>query len=75
MNSIPSSYELETRAADERRRLDSSFHELKNRMKEKLDLRRNAEDFARQHTAEASTVAAVLGLILGYNAAGMFTRH
>lgn len=75
MNPNPSSYELETKAADERRRLDSSFHELKDRVKEKLDFKRSAQDYARDHLREGSGVAIVLGLILGYSAAGMFTRH
>ena len=75
MNPNPSSYELETRAADERRRLDSSFHELKDRVKQKLDVKRNAREFAREYVTEASGMAAVLGLLLGYGAAGFFTRH
>jgi ElaB/YqjD/DUF883 family membrane-anchored ribosome-binding protein len=75
MNSNPSSYELETKAADERRRLDSSFHELKDRVKEKLDVKRTAQDYARGHAAQGSGVAVILGLILGYGAAGMFTQH
>ena len=75
MNPSPSSYELETRAADERRRLDCSFHELKDRVKEKLDVKKNGENFAREHTAEGSGIAAVLGLLLGYSAAGLFTKH
>lgn len=75
MNSNPSSYELETKAADERRRLDSSFHELKDRVKEKLDLKRAAQDYAREHIREGSGLAVMLGLVLGYSAAGIFTRH
>lgn len=75
MNPNPSSYELETKAADERRRLDSSFHELKDRVREKLDLKRTAQDYARDHIREGSGLAVMLGLLLGYSAAGMFTRH
>ena len=75
MNSNPSSYELETKAADERRRLDSSFHELKDRVKEKLDFKRAAQDYAREHVREGSGLAVMLGILLGYSAAGMFTRH
>ncbi len=70
-----SSYELETRAADERRRLDSSFHELQNRVREKLDVKNNAQQFARQHVRAASGIAAVVGVMLGYSMAGVFTRH
>ena len=75
MNQNLSSYELETRAADQRRRLDCSFHELKDRVKEKLDLKRNVQDFARDHIREGSGIVAVLGLLLGYATSGLFTKH
>ncbi len=75
MSSNPSSYELETKAADERRRLDSSFHELKDRVKQKLDFKRTAQDYAKEHVREGSGLAVLLGLAFGYSVAGMFTRH
>lgn len=61
---------LEVRAADERRRLQSSVDELRSRVKERLDLKR----MARQYLPVASAVAALLGLGVGYSVAGIFTR-
>ena len=62
---------LEVRAADERRRLQSSVDELRSRVKERLDLKR----MARQYLPVASAVAALLGLGVGYSVAGIFTRR
>jgi hypothetical protein len=61
---------LEIRAADQRRRLHSSVHELKDRVREKLDVKRNIS----HHVLLASAVAGGLSLALGYGFAGMFTR-
>jgi hypothetical protein len=70
MNTVPSP-DLELRAADERRRLHSSVVELKSRVRETLDVKRNA----RKHVMLGSGIAAFLSLILGYGFAGIFTRH
>lgn len=70
MSTIPSS-DLELRAADERRRLHSSVVELKSRVRETLDVKRNA----RKHVLLGSGIAALLSLILGYGFAGIFTRR
>ncbi len=70
MSTIPSS-DLELRAADERRRLHSSVVELKSRVRETLDVKRNA----RKHVLLGSGIAASLSLILGYGFAGIFTRR
>jgi hypothetical protein len=56
------SYDLELRAADERRRLHESVEELRCQLKDKLDVRNNA----REHLGFACTVTAVLGLAAGY---------
>lgn len=69
MSTAPT-YTLEVRAADERRRLQSSVAELKSRVREKLDVRRTA----RQHLPALSAVAGLLGLALGYSFTGIFTR-
>jgi hypothetical protein len=61
---------LEVRASDVRRRLQSSFEELRWRLRERMDLKRNA----RQYAPAASAVAALLGLAMGYSLAGIFTR-
>lgn len=64
---------LEQRAADQRRRLHDSVTELRLTMKDRLDIRRNAQDYARRHLAPAAAVAAVLGLAVGWTAGGIFT--
>ena len=64
-------YTLELRAADQRRRLHSSVTELRAKMQEKLDVKRNA----RQYLVPASAAGALLGLLFGYGMTGMFTRH
>lgn len=63
--------DLEVRAADERRRLHSSVVELKDRMRERLDVKRNA----REYVGVASATAGILAMLVGYGFAGMFTRH
>jgi hypothetical protein len=64
---------LEQRAADERRRLHDSVAELRLTMKDKLDVRRNAEDYARRHLTQAGAAAAIIGLIFGWAFGGIFT--
>jgi hypothetical protein len=71
MNGTIPSYELEIRAADERKRLHSSVEELKSCMHTKLDLRRNA----RQYVAIATVAAAVVGLVSGYGFASVFSHR
>ena len=70
MSSVPS-YTLEMKAADQRRRLHSSVVELRSKVREKLDVKRTA----RQYVPIASGAAALFGMLLGYGAAGMFTRR
>ncbi len=66
---------LEVRAADQRRQLHNSVTELKTTLRdtvrEKLDVRRNA----RQYLPQAAGVAGLVGLIMGYGLTGMFTRR
>jgi hypothetical protein len=69
--SSSSLYELELRAADERRRLQSSVIDLKSRVRENLDLTKTA----RRHVWWAGASLAVLGLLSGYAVTGLFTRH
>jgi len=60
---------LEKRAADQRRQLHNTVVELRQTVREKLDVKRNV----RQHLWPATSMAALLGLILGYSLIGIFT--
>ena len=60
---------LEKRAADQRRQLHNSVVELRQNVREKLDVKRNV----REHLWPAAGVTALLGLILGYSLIGIFT--
>lgn len=60
---------LEKRAADQRRQLHNSVSELRQSVRERLDVKRNV----REHLWSASSMAALLGLIAGYAMAGIFT--
>ena len=70
MTALPS-YDLELKAADERRRLHASVEELRSRLRDKVDVQKNA----REHLATACGVAVLLGLTVGYSVTGMFTHH
>lgn len=70
MSTLPNS-ELELRAAEERRRLQHTMTEIKSTVRETLDPKRAA----REYVLPASVVGAILGLIVGYAFAGIFTRH
>jgi len=61
---------LEKRAADERRQLHDSVQQLRESVHERLDVKRNV----RNHLGMVAGTMAVIGLILGYAATGMFTR-
>jgi hypothetical protein len=69
--STPSPDALELRAAEERRRLHSSAVELKEHLRETLDLKRNA----RQHLQLLASTAAVFSFMMGYVVTGVFTRR
>ncbi len=60
---------LELRAAEQRRRIQDSMLELRERIDGKLDLKKNAS----QYVLPASGAAAFLGLMLGYGVASMFS--
>ena len=61
---------LEKRAADERRQLHNSVQELRESVHERLDVKRNV----RNHLGTVCGALAVVGLVLGYTATGVFTR-
>lgn len=62
---------LEVRAAEQRRRIHNSVSELRTQMREKLDVKKNA----REYVWPASGVVGLIGLVVGYGFAGMFTRY
>ena len=61
---------LERRAAEQRQQLHQSVVELKDSVRERLDVKRNMRD----HLWGVSSGLAVVGLVLGYSVAGIFTR-
>ncbi len=62
---------LELRAAEQRRQIHNSVSELRTQMREKLDIKKNA----REYVWPASGVVGLVGLVMGYGFAGMFTKH
>ncbi len=62
---------LELRAAEQRRRIHNSVSELRTQMRDKLDIKKNAQEYV----WPASGVVGLIGLVLGYGVAGIFTRY
>jgi len=62
---------LEIRADEQRRQLHNSISELRTQMREKLDIKKNA----REYVWPASGIVGLVGLVLGYGVAGVFTRY
>jgi hypothetical protein len=70
MTELPS-YDLELKAAEERRRLHGTLAELRSRVHEELDVKKRV----REHLGLACGIAALLSLGLGYSAAGLFVSN
>jgi hypothetical protein len=70
MTDLPS-YDLELKAADERRRLHDSIEELRCQVRDKLDVSKHA----REHLGLACSLAAVVSLTTGYAFGGMFVHR
>ena len=60
---------LEQRAAEQRQQLHHSVSELKDSVRERLDVKRNV----REHLWGISGGLALVGLVVGYTVAGIFT--
>ena len=69
MTDIPS-YDLELKAAEERRNLHDSLKELRFRVKDKLDLKHNA----RLYLGPACAVAGIVAFTTGYLFTGIFVH-
>ena len=70
MAELPS-YDLELKAAEERRRLHGTLAELRSRVHEELDVKKRV----RERLGSACAIAALLSLGLGYSVAGLFVRN
>lgn len=70
MSDLPS-YDLEQQAARDRRQLHGSVVELRDVMRDTLDVQKNL----REHLVLAMTATACLAFALGYAVTGMFTAH
>lgn len=60
---------LELRAAEQRRRIHDSVLELRSKLEDKLDVRKNAAE----HVWPASGIAVLVGLVAGWGVAAMFS--
>jgi len=70
MTELPS-YDLELKAAEERRRIHGTLAELRSRVHQELDVKKRV----REHLGATCAVAALLSLGLGYSATGLFVRN
>lgn len=70
MAELPS-YDLELKAADERRRLHQVVSEFRGRVRDDLDLKKQI----REYFLPACGIAAVFGLGLGYSLTGLLIRR
>ena len=70
MSALPTDV-LELRAAEQRRRLHNSVAELREQVRDKMDVKKNV----REYIAPAAGAAALVGLLMGWGFAGMFTRR
>jgi len=70
MTDLPS-YDLELKAAHERRRLHEAVEELRFQIREELDVKNQA----RQHLGLACSAAMFLGLTAGYTLTGFFVHR
>jgi hypothetical protein len=67
MNGLPA-HDLEQKAAEDRHRLHTSVGELRDHLRDTLDVKKNT----REHLGLACGVAALLGVTLGYSFTGIF---
>jgi hypothetical protein len=70
MTDLPS-YDLELKAADDRRRLEKTVSELRSAVRDKLDAKKNA----REHLGLLCSISALIGLAAGYTVTGIFVHQ
>jgi hypothetical protein len=70
MSTLPTE-DLQLRAEDQRRRLQSSINELRDRVRQEADLKQ----LLRRHLGWVCAAGAALGLALGYGLAGTWARN
>jgi hypothetical protein len=73
MSSLPID-DLERQAAADRRQLDNSVVELRQAVKDRVKDHLDIKAMLREHVRPAAGVLALLGLVLGFVIAGVFTR-
>ncbi len=74
MNSLPTEI-LEERAAEQRRRLHNTVAEMRSTVREKMDVRKNAEQYSREYFPQAAAAVGTVGLALGWALGGVFDRR
>lgn len=70
MSDLPS-YDLELKAADDRRRLHESVEQLRSQVRKTLDIKRNASE----HLGLACSLSAGVALAAGYIVTGIFLHR
>ena len=70
MTELPS-YDLELKAAEERRRLHGTLAELRSRVHDELDVKKRV----REHLGAACAIAALLSVGIGYSVTGLFVHN
>ena len=70
MTDLPS-YDLELKAAEDRRRLEKTVSELRSAVRDKLD----AKKTAREHLSLLCGISALIGLVAGHTVTGIFVHQ
>ena len=73
-NSLPTNI-LEERAAEQRRRLHNTVADMRSTVREKMDVRRNVDQFSRKHFPQTAAAVGAVGLALGWALGGIFDRR
>ena len=66
---------LEQRAAEQRRKIHNSVSELKRSVRQTVRERLDVKRYARTYLWPAASAVSLLGMVVGYGIAGVFTRR